>query len=63
MLTDYYSVAEVAEARNIAKHTLLARIRADKVPATKIGGVFLIHKDVVETIQPPTPSTSRRRQD
>lgn len=61
MLTDYLSVTEVAEATKVNYHTLMARIRANKVPAQRVGKIYFIHKDEVKKIEPPTPSTSRAR--
>lgn len=61
MLTEYYSVAQVAETTGVNYHTLMARIRDGKVPANKVGKIYLIHKDEVKNIQPPTPSASRAR--
>jgi excisionase family DNA binding protein len=61
MLTDYLPVAEVAKATKVNYHTLLARIRANKIKAERLGGVYFVHKDEVDKIEPPTPSTSRAR--
>lgn len=61
MLIDYFSVAEVAKATKIHYHTLMARIRSGHIPAEKVGKIYLIHRDVVPTIQPPTEATSRAR--
>jgi len=61
MLTDYYSVTEVAETTKVNYHTLMARIRSNKIPAHKHGKVYFIHKDEVAKIEPPTPATSRAR--
>ena len=61
MLIEYLSVGEVAKSTKIHYHTLMARIRSGAIPATKVGKIYLIHKDVVPTIQPPTEATSRAR--
>jgi len=61
MLTDYYSVAEVAKSTQINYHTLLARIRNGQVAAQRVGKMYFIHKDDAARIQPPTPAASRAR--
>jgi len=61
MLADYLSVTEVAEATKVNYHTLMARIRANKIAAQKVGKVYFIHKEEAAKIEPPTPSTSRAR--
>ncbi len=61
MLIEYLSVAEVAKTTHIHYHTLMARIRSGNIPSVKVGKIYLIHKDVVPTIQPPTEATSRAR--
>ena len=61
MLADYLSVNEVARTTKVHYHTLMARIRAGKVPAQQVGKVYFIHKDEVVNIKPPTPSASRAR--
>ncbi len=61
MLTDYLSVGEAAQRSGVAYHTLMARIRSGKVPATKHNHVYFIHKDEVVKIQPPDEAASRAR--
>jgi len=61
MLADYLSVTEVAEATKVNYHTLMARIRSNKIAAQKVGKVYFIHKEEAAKIEPPTPATSRAR--
>ncbi len=61
MLTDYSSVAEVAETTKVNYHTLMARIRAGKIAAQRVGKIYFIHKEEAAKITPPTPSASRAR--
>lgn len=61
MLADYLSVTEVAETTKVNYHTLMARIRAGKVTAQRVGKIYFIHKEEAAKIEPPTPATSRSR--